>query len=46
MELDRRPRNSERFNYQVLAIEDAQTRIKAFCKQAAEQMYTESEFQF
>lgn len=44
MELDRRPRNSERFNYQVLAIEDAQTRIKAFCKQAAEQMYTESEF--
>ena len=37
-------RNIERFNPQVLAIEDAQSEIKVFCKQAAEQMYSESAF--
>ena len=39
-----RARNIERFNPQVLAIEDAQSEIKVFCKQAAEQMYSESAF--
>lgn len=39
-----RARNADRFNFQVLAIEDAQTEIKVFCKKAAEQLYSESDF--